>query len=224
MTSLDLRYSKKAVRRAGDLLARGAAATPEDAAEASRVLDNWRSAHYEALNSAQMGLRSRLRTVGAEGAVSQRLKRRHAILSKLRRERTMNLDTMHDIAGCRAVVANGVPAVRELTAQWRRTARKRVVREYDYITTPRPTGYRAIHLIVAYGPRLVEVQLRTQAQHAWAVAVEDLSNRTGVDFKNGLGPSATTGILLRMSEVLADFEERGGSLAELDLSALILDP
>ena len=222
MTSLDLQYSKKAVRRAGKLLA-SAAETVTEAEEASAVtiMNNWRAAHYDALNSAQMGLRSRLGTIGLKGDVSQRLKRRHAILTKLRREPTMNLDTMHDIAGCRAVVGPGLDALQKVAAQWRRTARARVRREYDYVADPRPTGYRGIHLIVEYGPRLVEVQLRTPAQHAWAVAVEDVTNRTGHDLKGGNAPRRMTSPFLRMSNVIAEFEERGASLARLDLSALV---
>lgn len=221
MSRIELQHSKKAVRRAGDLLASNDAPTKNDETAAVEIMDNWRATHSEALNSAQMGLRSRLGTLGAKGDVSQRLKRRHAILKKLRFEPTANLDTMHDIAGCRAVVDGGLASVRELASQWHRTARRRVRKEYDYISTPRPTGYRGIHLIVEYGPRLVEVQLRTPAQHAWAVAVEDISNRTGHDLKNGVGPEHIVQLLLRMSHLLADFEERGTSLDELDLSALV---
>jgi ppGpp synthetase/RelA/SpoT-type nucleotidyltranferase len=51
----------------------------------------------------------------------------------------------------------------------------------DYIQNPKPDGYRSIHLIFRYvgtapnnaWDRLrVEMQLRSQHQHAWATALE----------------------------------------------------
>ena len=54
--------------------------------------------------------------------------------------------------------------------------------KYDYIKTPKGTGYRGIHDVYVYdvnsriGTRLeglfVEIQYRTLVQHAWATAVE----------------------------------------------------
>lgn len=58
--------------------------------------------------------------------------------------------------------------------------------KYDYIETPKFTGYRGIHDVYRHLPRgtdrvetkkpwdglLVEIQYRTRAQHAWATAVE----------------------------------------------------
>ncbi|MCC7172328.1 MAG: RelA/SpoT domain-containing protein, partial [Planctomycetes bacterium] len=54
------------------------------------------------------------------------------------------------------------------------------VRVDDYITQPRESGYRGVHLIykyfsdkkVGHNGLLVEIQLRSQLQHAWATAVE----------------------------------------------------
>jgi hypothetical protein len=58
--------------------------------------------------------------------------------------------------------------------------------KYDYIETPKFTGYRGIHDVYRHFPRgsergeaakawdglMVEIQYRTRAQHAWATAVE----------------------------------------------------
>jgi ppGpp synthetase/RelA/SpoT-type nucleotidyltranferase len=55
----------------------------------------------------------------------------------------------------------------------------------DYTAQPRPSGYRAMHLIVRYHGRLVEVQLRTPRAHQWAMGVETLSMEYGQDFKDG---------------------------------------
>lgn len=65
-----------------------------------------------------------------------------------------------------------------------------IVEEYDYLEVPRPSGYRAYHLIVHHGEqgRLVEVQLRSQLQHAWAVAVVSLGRIRGRGNLTGSAP------------------------------------
>ena len=69
------------------------------------------------------------------------------------------------------------------------TARRRRngVETIDYVAEPRQSGYRAVHLICMYSgkgvSRPVEVQLRTPAMHSWAVMVEEVSARLGVNHK-----------------------------------------
>ena len=72
--------------------------------DAFDVLDSYRASHQYPLRKATMGLRSMVATIGSAGPVSQRLKRHVSILIKLEREPTMQLSTMQDVAGCRAVV------------------------------------------------------------------------------------------------------------------------
>ncbi len=80
--------------------------TDEDLVEAIDVLNAYRAAHREPLAKATVVLRNMLRgkTVKSRGVVSQRLKRRTTIFDKLKRYPKMDLDRMHDLAGCRAVV------------------------------------------------------------------------------------------------------------------------
>ena len=58
----------------------------------------------------------------------------------------------------------------------------------DYISSPRASGYRAVHLVVTYDGRCVEIQLRTRLMHEWAVAVERFGGRMNEDLKSGRGP------------------------------------
>lgn len=205
----DCPHSKTQVGKAGKVLRAG----PREAGiteylDALAVMNEWRACHSYALNAAQMGLRSRIATVGVSASVSQRLKRRWSISQKLKREPNMQLNTIHDIAGCRAVVPD-LDALQKLNAQWFRTGRHRVERVYDYVAEPRSTGYRGIHLRVRYDGLPVEVQLRTAAQHAWAVAVEDVSAAHSYDLKNGEGPSEFQDMFVETSGILAEHERTG---------------
>ena len=126
----------------------GAAPTPEIEA-ALQVLVRYRALHYYPLAKATMGLRSRVETVGARRDVAQRLKRAPTILSKLVREPNMQLSTMQDIAGCRAVL----DSVTQLRAVQERFKTETIVRLDDYIERPKASGYRGVHLVVRYTDR-----------------------------------------------------------------------
>ena len=89
--------------------------------------------------------------------------------------------------------------------------------KYDYIEKPKGTGYRGVHYVYGYTPSSaknepyrglkVEVQLRTNTQHAWATAVEiaDLVLGARTKFEDGSGPY---GRFFRLaSEVLARTSE-----------------
>ena len=61
--------------------------------------------------------------------------------------------------------------------------------------------------------RTIEVQLRTQAQHQWAVMVERLSGRLQQDLKSGLGNAPMLAYLTAVSEAMA-IEEAGDQVPE----------
>ncbi|MEO9962067.1 MAG: hypothetical protein ABJF07_17380, partial [Nisaea sp.] len=92
-------YSSSRVKAAGKRFRKG-----EPTLEDAMVLDNWRASHSYVLNTFQANLR--LRAKGKDITVAQRLKRRPTIIDKLRREPTMQLNTMHDMAGCRLIFEN----------------------------------------------------------------------------------------------------------------------
>ena len=64
---------------------------------------------------------------------------------------------------------------------------------------PQDSGYRAIHVHTRYHGRRIEVQLRTRDQDSWAKIVEDLTSKTGIDFKNGDGPVEVHDLLRELS-------------------------
>lgn len=188
-------YTKGQVDRAGRILGQGGA-TPEEMDWARDVVGNWRAIHAFPLNTFQMRLRSAAAAVYENALVAQRLKRLSSIEFKLRRFPNMNLARMQDIGGCRAVLRT--PAeVRRLTRDYKSSQIKhRLVGVKDYITEPKDSGYRGVHLIYryhsdrksTYNGLLIELQIRSLLQHAWATAVETVGIFLEDSLKSSMGP------------------------------------
>lgn len=178
MRWIDPKYTKSKVRKAGEVLKEGNKQSV-DIITAYKVLSNWRSAHAYPMHALLIYLRKKSKVVCKEPVVVQRLKRSPSIISKLQRFPGMSLDRMQDIAGCRSVVSN-IAQVRQLSSLIKTSDTKHILHsEKDYITYPKQSGYRCIHLIYKYNATkeqfksfFVELQLRSQIQHAWATAVE----------------------------------------------------
>jgi hypothetical protein len=144
------------------------------------VINNWRSSHSFPLNTLQVGLRRNARLVDAHAVVAQRLKRLSSIRAKLRRFKRLTLSVMQDIGGCRAVVSS-VPRVDRLVQLYKiGDLKHKLDDEDDYIRSPKKSGYRGVHLIYryysdrkdTYNGLKIEMQIRSNLQHAWATAVE----------------------------------------------------
>ena len=187
----------------------------EQVREARAVVEAYRSAHAAPLHSAYMGLRSCLITEGLDLDASRRLKRLPTIEDKLRRLPTMDLSSMQDIGGCRAVL-DTQGQVQRVVARFCANSRRRNQRLdkiKDYVAEPQDSGYRAIHVHTRYHGRRIEVQLRTRDQDSWAKIVEDLTSKTGIDFKNDDGPDEVHDLLRELSEGLSR-REPGEPIAE----------
>jgi len=203
--------TKSQVNKAGKTLryhTRGERVEPLTYEGALEVLFDYRATHRLPLTKATMGLRSMVATERCAVEVSQRLKRVATILDKLQREPTMQLANMQDIGGCRAVLED-VDEVRRV--QKRLSKNRPPLRVNDYIDQPRATGYRGVHVIVQYDERTIEVQLRTQVMHEWAITVERLAGRMGPeaeDLKSGHGPQPLVDLMEAISEAMA-LEEAG---------------
>lgn len=133
--------------------------------------------------------------------VGQRLKRRNTIIDKLVREPNMPLSAMQDIAGCR-IIFNNIESLRHVRMKLRNArfshVRVNEIEKYDYILSPKDTGYRGIHDVYNYNVKdepgnqwnglNIEIQFRTTAQHAWATAVEiaDLVTKNRIKFNDAL--------------------------------------
>jgi len=165
------------------------------------VVDNWRACHAYPLQVIKMTLLNRAKKIDRDALIAQRLKRRPSIEIKLRDNLNMKLSQMHDIGGCRAVLAT-VRQVHELVRTYKdfhaKSPRDRSdwdgSDDFDYIARPKPDGYRSIHLVfrfksasaerAIYNGQRVEIQIRSRLQHAWATAVETAQLFTGQALKS----------------------------------------
>lgn len=184
----------------------------QDRSQVDAALDvvwRYRAAHAYALTKATMGLRSVVTTTRCSTMeVSQRLKRMATILDKLGRERTMQLANMQDIGGCRAVFED-IDQLRRVEMRLKKN--RPPLRHADYISRPRLSGYRAVHVVVGYddelyAERAIEVQLRTRVMHEWAITVERLSGRLRDDLKSGRGPQPLLDLLAAIAEAMGQEE------------------
>lgn len=193
MSWVQSKYSKSKVKQAGDVLI-SEAVDEVKLIEAMEIMSNWRAAHAYPMHALLMLLRIMASRVDRSAVVVQRLKRMPSIQNKLIQQQKMSLSRMQDIAGCRAVVKS-VKEVRLLTdAIVKSRTRHTLHRMDDYITNPKESGYRGIHLVYKYNglkteykDYFVELQIRSKIQHAWATAVEMVDTFTNQALKASKG-------------------------------------
>ncbi len=221
MPWIELKYSKKAVSRAGDYLINGeldlinGELDFENFVDSYETLENWRSSHEYPIQSMLGYFRKKAFEVDPDAIVVRRLKRTPSILAKLRREGRMKLDRMEDIGGCRIVVANKkqVYEVRDAIVDGR--TRNTLRRHRDYIKQPKESGYRGIHVVYRYNGQKdqysahsIELQIRSKVQHAWATAVEVVGTFTGQGLKASQGHDAWLNFFKLASIAFEDIENR----------------
>lgn len=185
-------FLQEHINNAGALLAKNDTSRRE-LASAVKIINNWRTSHAFPLNFFQIGLRRRASRVDAKSLVAQRLKRLSAIKVKLARFEWLSLYDMQDLGGCRAVL-DSVKKVYELAGIYTSSKELKLNNKKDYIETPKSDGYRGIHLIYQYNAdkreyrgMKIEIQIRSQLQHAWATAVETVDTFTFQGIKTGGG-------------------------------------
>lgn len=201
MNAAKLALSKTQIDRLGDRLRSGHF---EDADLS--LLETYRGSFTEAYEGVVRVIRDPL---GLEPA-GRKAKLTSSIIAKLRRE-SIRLSQMQDIAGCRVIVAD--VAEQEATI-------RRLKQIFDDVTIvdrrEHPShGYRAVHVIVNSGDRMVEIQVRTEPQHFWAELSERISEEDPA-IKYGGGDEETRWILDATSEGVAEIEAREQELLELE--------
>jgi hypothetical protein len=226
-------HNKGCVDAAGNGLNHPESGEWEDAVE---VVSNWRSCHGYPLQALKMTLRNRALAIDRRALIAQRLKRMSSISAKLKRFENMKLSQMQDLGGCRAVVSsakrlNKLVEVYAQSVTKNPNERAEFVKKYDYITCPKPDGYRSIHLVYKYRSRAhkhriynglrIEIQLRSKMQHAWATAVETVDSCTGQALKSNLGNPSWKRFFALMGSVIA-LRERCPSIPDTPTEKAVL--
>jgi len=203
MTTLNNQdISKSKVNNSAIILCDDKYHSEEEINTALEVVGNWKSMHSYPLNIFKNRLKRVSEKLDKKALSAQRLKRVSSILKKLKRkyynnQSTMKLTQMQDIAGCRVVMSN-ITLARELYTKYyiKGDLKHKKINEKDYISNPKPDGYRSIHLIYKYisdkgkdkyNGLLVEVQIRSKLQHLWATAVETVDFFTRQAIKSNQG-------------------------------------
>lgn len=193
MEWIEPKFSKEKVRKAGKYLI-AEDVDSQKFRESVPIFFNWRSAHAFPMQIMLDLLRKNSIRIYKRALVVQRLKRVPSIYNKLIREKGMSLSRMEDIAGCRAVLDN-IQDVAKLHGNLINSRTKNILhRERDYISNPKESGYRGIHLVFKYNGSkekyrglYVELQLRSKIQHSWATAVEVVGTFTKQALKASTG-------------------------------------
>ena len=220
MTWITPKYSKLEINQAGKILTNDR--SPEEKKdEATEILDNWRASHSYPMHVFKIRLKNKAVLVDPKSITVQRLKRVPAIVKKLKRSYggdgpAMQVFTMQDIGGCRAVLSN-VKLARELCDKYylKSDLKHKRVGQKDYITNPKKDGYRSIHLIYQYvsdkrkkefNGLLVEIQIRSKLQHLWATAVETVDFFTRQAIKSNEGQEEWMEFFKLVSSAFAKIE------------------
>ncbi|HMQ87945.1 MAG TPA: RelA/SpoT domain-containing protein [Flavilitoribacter sp.] len=190
-----LRFTKRQIDDAGRLLI-NANATAAEKETALEILSNFRACHAYPINTFQATLRTKLNKLNKEYLVSQRLKRTPSMLFKLERYPQMRLSQMQDIGGLRAILPS-MDEVNQIITVYKNTPLQHERKsEKDYILTPKDSGYRCYHIVYRYKNKInpnydglmIELQVRTRLQHAWATAVETMGTFIDHSLKSSQGP------------------------------------
>ena len=203
-------YTKRQINEAGNVI-RNEHASARELVDALAVIDNWRAAHAYPLHVIYIHLR-RMAGTRENVLVVERLKRLDSIIGKLSREGGMDLWRMQDLGGCRVVLPTVDDVYRFADSFMKSRIRHEYKRTYDYIATPKRSGYRSLHLVYQYYSdktdtynrnMLIEVQIRTHLQHLWATALETMGLFTKQALKAGQGDEYIKRFFILVSSLFA---------------------
>jgi len=203
--------SKTQIDRLGDRLRQG------NINEADlRMLDEYRRSFSEAYDFVVIAIREELELE----PTGRPAKSTTSISEKLNRE-SIRLTQVQDIAGCRLIATEIIDQERVINSLKRRFADLTIV---DRRKQP-SHGYRAVHLIVRHRGKLVEIQVRTSLQHAWAEFSEKFADLVDPAIKYGAGDPKDQELLIEYSGVIAELESVESELLMVrdDLSALFTE-
>ena len=202
----------------------------ENRIERDGEVDSWKEAMLD-YNSALKQIETKLDILNDEFQhihrynpiehIKARIKTPESIVKKLRRYGLdFTLDNMeeavNDIAGVR-ITCSFTSDIFRLADMIREQKDIKVLSTKDYITSPKPSGYRSYHMIISvpvyFSDRIkdvkVEIQIRTVAMDFWA----SLEHKINYKFE-GNAPQHIKDELIECSEMIANLDAKMLSLNE----------
>jgi putative GTP pyrophosphokinase len=194
--------SKTQIDRLGDRLRKGHAAEAD-----LRLLDSYRRSFAEAYEAVLEHIQRWRPGIEVTGRPA---KSTSSIVEKLHRE-SIRLTQIQDIAGCRLIVRDAVE---------QDSIVKGLSDIFDHVTIvdrrERPThGYRAVHVIVTWRGKMIEIQVRTRLQHLWAELSEKFSDVVDSAIKYGGGTEEIREVLTIASTMVGRMESMEKEWADL---------
>jgi hypothetical protein len=232
---VSLSYSKTQIEKAGRAIRHGCIGSERD--DAILKIQNYRELHLYPLMLVKNHLAKATKRASKRGVVARRLKMLATIIDKLERpsldgssDNAIQITRMQDIGGCRAIV----PDLDSLTKLHEDLGKSRsvhqIIRTIEYLT-PKESGYSGIHLVYScfagsdeeneWKKTKIEVQLRTELQHAWATSLEIIDTLEGIKLKTSMEGYPKWRRFFRIAGLLVAHKENCCPIDENEITGLI---
>lgn len=219
-------WSGNQLRELGKAIVAGGSST--DALSYSELVDWNNTLIFSALGLVRTAAESELASEDLAPFIASRAKTLETVRDKLVRDRHRPLGRIQDLAGIRVIADMGLDmqaAVAERIARDLRQGPGAVESRLD----GSHAGYRALHVVCVFedmGGAMLEVQVRTTLQNAWANLYDALADQYGRHIRYGAMPD-DPGAAERVSRVrglvslqVAQLEERANRLRKLKEQSL----
>ena len=117
----------------------------------------------ETFNNLETNLHDLLKKERIEAKIQYRKKNPYSIWKKINKKNT-DLNSISDIAAVRMITKSTRDCYKILGIIHRNYSAK-IGRTKDYISNPKPNGYRSIHTDIIFDKKIFEIQIRSRAMH-----------------------------------------------------------
>ena len=117
----------------------------------------------DSFNNLESTIKNLLKKEGVEANIQYRKKNPYSIWKKINKKNT-DLNSISDIAAVRMITKSTRDCYKILGLIHRNFSAK-IGRTKDYISNPKPNGYRSIHTDIIFDKKIFEIQIRSRAMH-----------------------------------------------------------
>ncbi|UNU74080.1 bifunctional (p)ppGpp synthetase/guanosine-3',5'-bis(diphosphate) 3'-pyrophosphohydrolase [Moraxella nasovis] len=190
---------------------------PDEYKKIASLLAEKRSERELYIDTVKQSLADALEGAGISFELSGRVKHIYSIWRKMKKK-NLSFDQLYDIRALRVLVNTNAECYYTLGVVhglWRH-----VPEQFDdYITNPKPNGYKSLHTVVIAEHRTLEVQIRTFDMHFEA----ELGKAAHVNYKEGLKGKQDNYLVQKISSLRQLLEGDKVASTESDIDDLDLD-